>query len=71
MSSSFDKACVRLAKKAREKRTDLDLTQEAVAEAAGLSPRHYQKFEAGELNVTLKTLCRVADALKVPLRDFF
>ena len=69
MSSSLDRARNRLAQSIRERRAALSLTQESVAEVAGLSPRHYQKLEAAELNVTLETLCRVADALRCEIRD--
>lgn len=69
MSSSLDKSRARFAQNIRERRVALEQTQEAIAEAAGLSPRHYQKLEAGELNMTLATMCRVADALGVKLRE--
>lgn len=42
----------------------LGLSQEEVAERIGIATRHYQKIEAGELNVTVATLCKVADALR-------
>lgn len=41
------------------------MTQEAVAKRLHMVPRHYQKIEAGELNITLATLCRLAIALRV------
>jgi transcriptional regulator with XRE-family HTH domain len=44
------------------------MTQEAVAERLHMVPRHYQKIEAGELNVTLSTLCKLALALRVKPR---
>ena len=54
----------RLAQNIRRRRAELNLTQEAVAQSSGLAPRHFQKLEAGELNVTLQTLHSVALALK-------
>ncbi len=30
-----------------------------------MATRHYQKIEGGELNVTLATVCKVADALRI------
>lgn len=48
----------------RERRADLQMSQEHVAESMGITTRHFQKIEAGDLNITLKTLCNVATALK-------
>jgi transcriptional regulator with XRE-family HTH domain len=45
------------------------LTQEAVAKDARIAVRHYQKLEAGELNVTVSTLVAVARALNQSLAD--
>lgn len=53
-----------LAKNVRIRREQLELTQEAAAHLMGIATRHLQKLEAGELNVTLRTLCRVAKALE-------
>ncbi len=41
----------------------LGLTLAAAAERAGMDWRHWQKVEAGEVNVTLRTLVRLAEAL--------
>ena len=69
MPASLERVQARFAQRIRERRAVLGLTQESVAEAAGLSPRHYQKLEAAELNMTLETMCRVADALSCEVRD--
>lgn len=37
------------------------------AERAGLNPRHLQKLEAAELNVTLDTICRLCEAFGVEI----
>jgi transcriptional regulator with XRE-family HTH domain len=55
----------RIGDRIRKKRTELKLTQELLAENAGMGWRHLQKIEAGEINLTLRTLCRVASALQV------
>jgi DNA-binding Xre family transcriptional regulator len=34
-----------------------------------IATRHFQKLEAGELNLTLRTLCRLAEALEVRPAD--
>ena len=41
------------------------LTQMELADASGLHWRHVQKIEAGESNVTLVTMARLADGLQV------
>src|SRR5687767_6174489 len=42
------------------------LTQEALAERAGVSTVHVQRVEAGEANVSVTVLVVLADALGVP-----
>lgn len=48
----------------RRERVRAGLTQEALAEAAGLNPRTVQKIEAGQLNILLTTLIRIRKALR-------
>jgi transcriptional regulator with XRE-family HTH domain len=49
----------------RDERRARGWTQEQAAERCGYFPRHYQKLEAAELNVTLATLERLAEAFDV------
>lgn len=60
-----------LARNIRHRRETLGFTQEDAAHASGLAVRHYQKLEAGELNVTLHTLAKVAKGLRCELSDLF
>jgi transcriptional regulator with XRE-family HTH domain len=53
-----------LARNIQRRRKALRFTQEDVAHASGMAVRHYQKLEAGELNVTIRTLVKVAKALR-------
>lgn len=46
-------------------RKRLGLTQADVAEAAGLSDRNYANIERGLVNMRLKTLLRICEALHV------
>jgi DNA-binding XRE family transcriptional regulator len=46
-------------------------TQEKTAEHTGVETRHIQMIEAGELNVTVLTLVRLAEGFGVPLSAFF
>jgi transcriptional regulator with XRE-family HTH domain len=47
------------------------LTLEKASEAADLDLTHWQKVEAGKLNLTLVTLCRISDALEQPIESLF
>lgn len=72
MSDSYYRRSQRaLAEVIRTRRQQLGLTQEEAAHAMQLATRHYQKLEAGELNVTLKTLARVAQALGLEIGELF
>jgi transcriptional regulator with XRE-family HTH domain len=70
-SREYRSALARLRKSLRARRTELGLTQEAVAELLGMVTRHYQKIESGQFNVTLETLVRVAKALDMKVKDLF
>lgn len=47
------------------------LSAVAASETVGMHWRMWQKIEAGETNVTLRNLARVAKALRVDVRDLF
>lgn len=49
----------------RAARLELKISQEALADAAGIDRSHMGKIERGERNVSLLNLLRVADALNV------
>jgi transcriptional regulator with XRE-family HTH domain len=53
----------KLASNVRALRADRGLTLEQAAERAEMAWRHWQKVEAGEVNATLRTLARLAEAL--------
>ena len=48
----------------RANRKEVGLSQEALADAAGIDRSHMGKIERGERNVTLLNLCRIAKALE-------
>lgn len=47
------------------------MSQEALAEEAGLASKHIQDIEHGRTNPTVATLVGLAGALKVQLKDLF
>jgi len=54
-----------LGRRVRRRRKQMKLTQETASQRSGIYWRHWQKIEAGEVNVTLETLARLARALDV------
>lgn len=61
----------RVAENVRQVRLAKSMTQETLSAEAMLAPRHLQKIEAGEVNVTLKTLAAIAGALGVHPESLF
>lgn len=61
----------RVGKSIRQIRLEKGLTQESVSNRSGLVSRHLQKIEAGEVNVTLRSLGKIALALDVDISEFF
>lgn len=58
-----DDLLVRLGLEVRAKRTDLGLSQEALADASGIERSHMGKIERGERNVSFLNIVRIANAL--------
>lgn len=55
----------------RSIRTKRGLSQEKLAETAGLHPTYIGQLERGEKNATLESIEKVADALDVSLSSLF
>ena len=55
----------------RELRQDLDLSQEELAEAAGLHRNYVGGIERGERNVGLDNIHKLARALRVGVAELF
>ena len=60
-----------LAGNVRRLREKAGWTQETAADAIGIAPRHYQKIEAGDVNVTVATLVSVGKAFGVTVKELF
>lgn len=60
---------VRVGRVIRSERKALDMSQEALADAAGLDRSHMGKIERGERNVTLMNLIRIAGAMNKSVSD--
>lgn len=59
----------RLASRVRAARTARGLPRRAVSDLSGVSPRYLAQLEAGEGNISVVLLERVARALEVPIAD--
>lgn len=57
----------RVAERVRSARAARDLPRRALAEMSGVSPRYLAQLEAGEGNISIALLNRVADALGLPI----
>ena len=58
----------------REKRVVQGLTQQQVADKAGIKLQQYQKFESGERNImtaSFRIACSVIEALGMDISDFY
>lgn len=60
---------LRIGRVIREERKALGLSQEALADAAGLDRSHMGKIERGERNVTLLNFIRIATAINKRMSD--
>lgn len=59
----------KLGKNIRLKRHQLELTQEALAERAGLHPTYISSVERGQRNISLDNMISLAQALNCNLKE--
>ena len=55
----------------KKRRKDIALTQQEVAEKAGISRSYYAMIEAGQRQPTLKTWLRIGDAINLNKIEIF
>ncbi|WP_331761257.1 helix-turn-helix domain-containing protein (plasmid) [Nocardia sp. NBC_01377] len=60
-----------LGQRLRTLRTDRNLSQSAVAAAAGLARPYYGGIESGQHNISVANLWAIADALGVDIGELF
>ncbi|MGM9837489.1 MAG: helix-turn-helix domain-containing protein [Paludibacteraceae bacterium] len=60
---------LRIMREKKSKDDDVKLTQNDIAEYAGLSVRYYNKMENGKTIPTIDTLMKIANAYKTTLSD--
>lgn len=64
-----DSVKARIARQVRKLRTESGWTQEQLAQLSDLAPRHLQRIEAAEANVTVTSLTKLANALAVDVSE--
>jgi len=52
-----------------KRRQELGLSQRAFAEQLGMQAANVSRIESGEQNVTIRTLCKVAEALEMRVEE--
>lgn len=57
--------------KVREERTKQNMSQEKLAEKAGVHRTYIGMIERGEKNITLENIEKVCKALRLKLKDLF
>lgn len=60
---------IKFGKKVRKERTELHLSQEQLAERAGVHRTYIGMIERAEKNITLENIEKIAKALKTPLHE--
>jgi transcriptional regulator with XRE-family HTH domain len=53
----------------RQRRAELDITQEAAANAAGIHPVEFARAERGLRDLRISTIVKIARGLSVPAGD--
>lgn len=61
----FDEFLKLIGKNIRMEREKAMLTQEQMAELNGIDYKYYQKIEYGEVNITIRTLYKICEKLKI------
>lgn len=59
----------RFGQKVRQKRLSLGISQEELAERAGVHRTYVGMIERGEKNITLRNIVKFAKALELPIQD--
>lgn len=60
-----------LGKRIRDLRKQGDMSQEGLAEKAGVSHKYVGEIERGKANLTIDIADKIADALKIEMADLF
>ena len=64
-----DERMIAFGKRVREVRRNKGISQEKLAELAGIDRSYMGNIERGEKNITLKKVYEICDALKVDIKE--
>lgn len=64
-----DERMITFGKRVREVRKSKGISQERLAEMAGIDRSYMGNIERGEKNITLKKVYEICDALNIEIRD--
>ncbi|MGP4951024.1 helix-turn-helix domain-containing protein [Psychrobacter sp. T6-1] len=64
-----DERILAFGKRVREVRKDKGISQEKLAEMAGIDRSYMGNIERGEKNITLKKAYEICDALEIKMKD--
>ena len=64
-----DERMIAFGRRVREVRTGKGISQERLAEMAGLDRSYMGNIERGEKNITLKKAYEICDALEIEIQD--
>lgn len=71
MKISAGNAKRQLGRRIADLRSTCGITQEELSQESEVDVRYLQRIEAGEKNVTIETLVRIANVLRVQIVDLF
>ena len=71
LSNMKHEILIKFGKKVRERRAELDLSQEKLASRAGVHRTYIGMIERAEKNITLENIQKVCKALNLKIGDFF
>ena len=66
-----DSVLIRFGQKVQELRKAQHLSQEQLADLAGVHRTYIGMIERAEKNITLRNISKIADALKIEIKDLF
>jgi transcriptional regulator with XRE-family HTH domain len=66
-----DPLTLQFGRRLRQLRLERGLSQSALAEGAEITPEYVSRLERGLVNPSMAVLARVADSLRVEVRDLF
>ena len=62
---------VKIGEVLKSRRKELKISQEKLANTIGIDRKHLSAMENGRQNMTISTLCKVADALDITIFEVF